>query len=303
MAKRVRGVCSIEGCDSSHRALGYCNAHHRRFKLYGDPLGSPPPKLEPSKPERLCEVDGCGKPVKAQGWCAMHYKRARNTGGDPLVNVPERTWKNPRVHVPKPKVPCSELGCDQPSHARGLCTRHYKRTLKYGSADGRAEPRPLRLCSLGDCGGRYYAKGYCVKHYYHWKRWGDPNMAEFWVTGEYRLNEDGYMKRILRRDGVRRYELEHRVVMAEVLGRELLPSEEVHHKNTIRHDNRPENLELWKESTRKRGARMEDLIEYVADFHLAAAIRRAVTAGRGEEVLAVLMESWQPEQELVDAGR
>lgn len=54
---------------------------------------------------------------------------------------------------------------------------------------------------------------------------------------------------------------EHRVVMAELLGRPLLPTENVHHRNGARSDNSPSNLELWI-TAQPSGQRPEDLLAF-----------------------------------------
>jgi len=72
------------------------------------------------------------------------------------------------------------------------------------------------------------------------------SLSPNWEGGRWE-NKDGYVmiyKPEHPNAGSRIYVKEHRLVMSNLLGRPLKSIEHVHHKNGVRNDNRPENLEL-----------------------------------------------------------
>ena len=205
-----------------------------------------------------CQAGGCDRVVYARGLCGRHFKQTRRHGAVQPDTGPR---------------PCAVEACDRQAVTRGWCHGHYLRWSRGG--DVRADvplARPVRgRCRVPGCGRQAHSRGMCRTHVDRVRQHQDAAPEQpVRPVGSGGSISHGYRKvvvpaELLHLTGGERNVLEHRLVLAQVLGRALHRHEVVHHRNGDRLDNRPTNLELWSVDQPK-GQRVEDKVAYAMEI-------------------------------------
>ena len=216
------GSCKVTDCPNTTEdgAFSFCRMHYmsnRRGQIdrEGNPLYEPK-RVRSYGPGARCIVTGCGSRPKGRGLCMKHYQQWE-AGVDLGVVIPDRGFERATTSYSQTAC-CCFPGCLKRPVNRWMCNKHAMQR-EAGIIDEHGEAIRELLPS-----GRKREAG--------WRKQESTGYILLVAPeGHPHARADGTI-------------FEHRLVMEQRLGRYLEEWELVHHKNGIRSDNRPENLEL-----------------------------------------------------------
>lgn len=112
--------CKHPGCPNTRRIdSDFCKGHHRKRAR-----------------AMRCSTPGCRREGSVGGKCSTCYQRLLRNG----TTAPIMPQRNPRVTYLKPT--CRVTGCQNLSHAKGLCKAHYGRLWRGQPLDGMKKRAP-----------------------------------------------------------------------------------------------------------------------------------------------------------------
>jgi hypothetical protein len=71
---------------------------------------------------------------------------------------------------------CGIIDCTNKYLAKGYCSKHYTRNLRYGDPLAMRDDGTPRTCTFGDCREPHYGNGLCSVHWQRKARNGDPGI-------------------------------------------------------------------------------------------------------------------------------
>jgi hypothetical protein len=187
----------------------------------------------------------------------------------PVDSRTSSPWRGDKLEHMFPQT-CGFEGCTNKHRARGLCSSHLDQLARGKELTpllGRHGQKHER-CTFPGCTRKHHAGGLCQGHATQRRRgrslrplgsdgrWVDPKGYVF-----IRCPDPDHPNAKSKPGWI----AEHVWVMSQLLGRPLRKGESVHHRNNIKHDNRPDNLQLW-HTHQPRGASVEDTVRWARWF-------------------------------------